>query len=594
MSTSWARDPGGRWDLTFLAQDYEKWPRTSSEDAAAAEVPGEEVRAFFGSETLATPVGTLLKTIGTPTKLGRALSGMAKHALCREKLEMLARVLARALQAVLSGRREDCARSPSVKLVEIAVRLLLQDGSRSAAEALKEGKLRGLGAENRGGVVWVSGRVRGAQLAVLLGSSALPVLLPSEPLSRAIMWKAHREDHRRGPRDATARSRRAAWIVSATRLAKGVIGRCCSCRYRDRKMEEQLMGTLPPERLEIIAPFEAAALDLFGPFWVKDAAQGRRRFKCWVVAYICMGSKAACLLPCPGYSTEVFMTTHRMFAALYGRPRILYTDHAPSLIKAAETPNWEEISSQVGAQGTDWRLTAKGCSWRNGLAERVIRSARHTLGHELTLGETLDFHQFGAVLAVVSSIINSRPLSLKVSPEGEYHALSPRDVLFGRSGRALDSVARDVDFTLDVDQDAALRTMCEAQARIVQAWRAKWLEAVFPDMVARSKWKSRVRNLCVGDVGHVKYARKVGEHDWRLAMVEVADPDEDGVVRTVTVAFRPRHKSETGKPYVSKEAKRMTIGVQRFATLMTVTDMHELAAPPVDQEKVAASEMTEN
>ena len=52
---------------------------------------------------------------------------------------------------------------------------------------------------------------------------------------------------------------------------------------------------------------------------------------------------------------------------LYGRPKILYTDHAPSLIKAAETPNWDEISNQVGAQGTDWRLTAKGCLWRNGV-----------------------------------------------------------------------------------------------------------------------------------------------------------------------------------------------------------------------------------
>ena len=73
------------------------------------------------------------------------------------------------------------------------------------------------------------------------------------------------------------------------------------------------MGRLPPERLEVIAPFEATALDLFGPFWVKDTAKGRRRFKCWVVSYICMGAKAICMLPCPGYGTEEFLTTHRFF-----------------------------------------------------------------------------------------------------------------------------------------------------------------------------------------------------------------------------------------------------------------------------------------
>ena len=225
-----------------------------------------------------------------------------------------------------------------------------------------------------------------------------------------------------------------AWVVSATCLAKKINARCFKCRYHDRRLEEQLMGQLPQERLEITSPFEAVALDLFGPFWVKDAANGRRSFKSWIVAYVCMGTKATCLLLCPGYSTEVFMTTHRFFTAVYGRPKIAYTDHAPSLIKAAETPDWAAIGDKVGAQGTEWRLTAKGCSWRNGLAERVIRSARHTLHQELIKGETLDFHQFGAVLAVVASVLNARPLSVRISPEGEYHSLSPRDVLFGRAG----------------------------------------------------------------------------------------------------------------------------------------------------------------
>ena len=353
------------------------------------------------------------------------------------------------------------------------------------------------------------------------------------------------------------------------------------------------MGPLPPERLEVCAPFEATALDLFGPFWVKDAANGRRSFKCWIVAYVCMGAKAVCLLPCPGYGTDTFMTTHRIFTALYGRPKILYTDHAPSLIKAAETPNWDEISNQVGAQGTDWRLTAKGCLWRNGLAERVIRSARHTLAHELTLGETLDFHQFSAVLAVIAAVLNSRPLSLKVTPEGEYHALAPRDILFGRAGRAMDSVARDLDFTLDLDQDVALRNMCESQARIVRAWKKKWKEAVFPDMVARPKWQVKYRNVATGDIGHVRYAKKVGEHEWRLAVVEAAEPDEDDVVRTITVAFRPRHKADTGKPFAPKTATRMTIGVQRFAVLMTVDEMNSQAVCQGSPSE-PASEMTVN
>ena len=578
--------PGSMWQAgpNFLREPVEDWPQTSGECGVEGAVPLEECSSSAANVFLAAqggndhdnPFRKLLDVAGSESLLGEQVAKLCQHVLSREKLELSARVLARVLSAVVRGDRERCTTAPQVKMVEIAVRILLRSASVSARKALKAGQLRGLGGEERGGMVWVTGRVRGEQLAPLLGTSALPVLLASEPLAYSLLHKAHREDHRRGPRDAAARSRRSAWVVGATRLAKTTIGRCYACRYRDRRLEKQLMGALPAERLEVVAPFESTALDLFGPFWVKDPAKGRRRFKCWVVAYICMGAKAVCLLPCPGYGAQEFMTTHRYFTGLYGRPKLVYTDHAPSLVKAAETPDWAQIASMVGDQGTVWRQTAKGCSWRNGLAERVIRAARHTLGNELRKGETLDFHQFGAILSVVSAIINARPLSVKLSTEGDFHVLAPRDVLFGRAGRSADQATRSLDFTLDLDQDTALDEMSRQQAKIVTEWKAKWKEQVFPDMVARPKWRSAHRNLRVGDIGHVLYPRKVGEDEWRIARVEGVEPDVDQVVRTVTVSFRPRNKRDTGKPYVSKTAQRLEIGVQRFAVLMAQEELQNL------------------
>ena len=58
-------------------------------------------------------------------------------------------------------------------------------------------------------------------------------------------------------------------------------------------------------------------------------------------------------------------------------------------------------------------------------------------------------------------------------------------------------------------------------------------------------------------------------------MVEEAKEDDDGVVRTVTVAFRPRNKRDTGRPYVSKMAQKLTIGVQRFAVLLATDEVLE-------------------
>ena len=308
------------------------------------------------------------------------------------------------------------------------------------------------------GVAWFGCQdgIRKEDLAELLGLKDLPIILASEPLAKSCLSRAHRVDHRRSPQDTVARSRRSVWIPGAVRVAKRVASQCFACRLQDRKAAKQQMGQLPAERLGHLAPFEASALDLFGPFPVRDAANGRRTFKCWVVNYVCMATKAVALIVCPGYSTCVFMATHRFFTGIYGKPRLLYTDHAPSLMKAAETPDWAEIASEVGNQGTEWRLTAKGCSWRNGLAERVVRAARHTLHHELKRGVLMDIHDFGATLATVASIINSRPLTIHTSSEGEYYAISPRDILLGRANKSVDRATEALEFVLDQDDDEVL------------------------------------------------------------------------------------------------------------------------------------------
>ena len=332
------------------------------------------------------------------------------------------------------------------------------------------------------------------------------------------------------------------------------------------------MGSLPDERTTLLAPFEALALDLFGPYRVKDTAKGRRTFKCWVVAFVCLATKAACLLACPGYSTAVFLDVFNLFSGIYGKPRLVYTDHAPSLIKAAETHDWGDIAAVIGETGTEWRLTAKGCSWRNGLAERLIRSARHTLSHELERGALLDFHQFSATLSLVSSILNSRPLSVRTTPDGDFMAISPRDVLLGRSNRSQQSLEKGLEDLQGFEDDQNLSRVEDSQARIIAEWRRKWLAQVFPDLVPRTKWKQAERNLQVGDIGLIKYEKSLGSDSWRLARVARADPDEDGLVRTINVCFRPRHVRDQGKKYRAKQPLGMDIGVQRFAVMLPVEE----------------------
>ena len=345
----------------------------------------------------------------------------------------------------------------------------------------------------------------------------------------------------------------------------------------------------------LLAPFEAVALDLFGPFMVKDPARGRREFKCWIVAFVCLATKAASLIACPGYSTEVFVQTFQIFMGIYGKPSVVYTDHAPSIIKAAETHDWEEIAEAVGELGTTWKLTAKGCSWRNGLAERLIRSARHTLSHELRRGAVLDFHQFSATLSMVASIINARPISVRSTTDGEFLTIAPRDVLLGRAGKSQRRLEKGLHDLSCFEDEHNLDKIEAEQSAIVAAWRGKWMAQVFPELLSRTKWKTPHRDLQVGDIGMLRYEKKLGPDSWRMAKISEVIPGEDGKVRTIRVEFRPRDKRDSGKPYKTKVPLNMEIGVQRFAVMLPSS---EQTREDVVQEAKAtdhhASEMTEN
>ena len=241
-------DIGTRGNVTmgpsFLKDNFVTWPTTLAGHRASAVIPANEVKRTSATTLAASQLkdqGDQVTTIpleasevATPSQdfttaiyqaiqddktLGKSLCTLAKHALQREKLELSVRVLARVLRAVIGGERQLCAQTPTPRWTEFAILVLVRCSSASARDALKQGRLQGLGVVVRSGVVWVQGRVHGEELSRLLGVSELPVLISSEPLARSVLRKAHRSDHRRSPQDIAARSRRLAWIVGA--------GSCC-------------------------------------------------------------------------------------------------------------------------------------------------------------------------------------------------------------------------------------------------------------------------------------------------------------------------------------------------------------------------------
>ena len=143
---------------------------------------------------------------------------MAAEYLLMYGLATIERILARVMRAAFNqsfwrGQGNNLIkkdiRSPIRPLDGPAARkVLLWMTAASAMTTLKAGKLKLLGAQETDGMVKFTGsRVGQAQLARLLGTGHLPMVMQSKILALHITEDAHAEDHRLMVRNVTTRAR---------------------------------------------------------------------------------------------------------------------------------------------------------------------------------------------------------------------------------------------------------------------------------------------------------------------------------------------------------------------------------------------------
>lgn len=88
---------------------------------------------------------------------------------------------------------------------------------------------------------------------------------------------------------------------------------------------------MPLERTGPAAPFEFTAMDLFGPYEVKDEVKKRTRLKVWGIVFCCMASRAIHTEVVSDMSSEGFLLAYQRFTSLRGHPRKLWSDLAQTL-----------------------------------------------------------------------------------------------------------------------------------------------------------------------------------------------------------------------------------------------------------------------
>ena len=303
-----------------------------------------------------------------------------------------------------------------------------------------------------------------------------------------------------------AGSRRWAWILRGRKAADLAIKACMSCRLRSSLQVQQLMGDVPKHYLKTAAPFSVVAIDLFGPIVVKGIANSQAKIKVWGALYSCLATKAVAVWAVPGYDAKMFLETHSRHTAIYGAPQIALSDHGSQLVVAAkEMEDWERVRSAFAKNGTNWKFTKTGCSWRNGLAERAIKLIKGTLMHLSPELGNLNVLQLETVFLQASMIANRRPIAARSVTQEDYYAITPADLLLGR---ATDGMLKAVDekFWLQEQEAADLAPEIRGKLQtIVHSWWMVWIDRAFHLLLPRRKWASQHRDVKLGDIVHLQY-----------------------------------------------------------------------------------------
>ena len=571
-NSTWFRGP------IFLSFRRMVWP--VKKDFLIKKLPEEEIKSLVRIAAIRMQNDIKHGTCDVSTLFPFSV---VEDILCKSNdLESRKRVIAR----VLNGwKTHGCnvidavKKTPSSDDLITAEKFILVTGMIQTASALEEGKLVSLLPFRKGNLIVTRGRLGEPCLNPLLGVSELPILLPESRVAELFMWRAHTGCSglfHRSVAQTLAKSRSYVWIVRGRSLAKRICNSCMICRRESKKLLGQQMAQLQEETVSICPPWTFVSLDYAGPVSIKGEINTRSRGKGWILVYVCKSTKAVCLLLTSGYDTASFLTKHEEFRARVGDQKTITTDRGTQLIRGGivlekhdVSPkhwDWQEVIQKNST--TKWEFVPIGSAHRNGLAESTVKILKKSLRIALGSGVELKYSEMVTLLAKISNSINSRPLGIKrvgaSSNQEDFLApITPNQLLLGRSEGNVPP--------LDYQFGDKFTERLAYVSQVYDAWWKAWIEQVLPSLMPISRWHKRAKNLQKGDVVMLYYSGNLKD-EYRLAKVFDTHPDKKGLVRTVTIGYRKRNKTEKATPYKVKPLVMEKVAVQRLHLLVAADE----------------------
>lgn len=366
-----------------------------------------------------------------------------------------------------------------------------------------------------------------------------PILLPTHNHVVSLMLKyEHERLGHAGPLSVLSNFRLRFWPLSGIRQTKKIVRNCIICfRFRAQPLQ-QLMASLPRDRVLSSRPFLKVGIDYGGPFSLKSSRIRKAPIiKGYLAIFICMATKALHIEVVTSLSTESFIMTFKRFISRRGNPSVVYSDNATNFLGARNqlkelrdffknTKHSDEIKEYFAKNETEFRFIPPRSPHWGGLWEAAVKSVKfHVL--RVVGNSCLTYEEFSTVTAQIEAILNSRPISAISNDPSDLECLTPGHFLIGSPITAYP----EKDISKVPENRLNFWKRCsQMQQQFWKRWSVDYLNL----LQHRPKWLHSHNGIKVNDLVLLK-EDNLPPLKWCLGRIVEAMPGKDGHVRVVKV-----------------------------------------------------------